>query len=118
MPTVEFSPTHRNKGGRPKGKRSKKHDPSRIICKVLPRIERFQLLAELARGVTVMKTDRKGNTVTYTEPPNEKAIRQLNEYDMGKAVERAEMDIKSDGKPLAVALIPPIVKEKKKRDEG
>jgi squalene cyclase len=113
----EFSPIHRNKGGRPKNSRAAKNDPSRIIRKIIPMTERVKLLAELARGVTVVETNQKGDTKTYTKPPDEKAIRQLNEYDHGKPVDRSKIDVTSGGEKLsAIALIPPILHPKKQKD--
>jgi hypothetical protein len=113
MPTVQFDPARKNKGGRPKNKPTAKHDPARIIQKVIPARERIEKLAELSRGITVSETDKKGEVHVYTLPPNEKAIRQLNEYAWGKPVERSKIDVTSDGKPMAVALLPPIVHPKK-----
>jgi len=112
MPVTQFSPVVRKKNGRPRGGAHK--DASKLINKVIPRKERIELLAELARGTVLSKTDKKGNTVTYTEKPDEKAIRQLNEYDMGKPIDK--VDVTSQGQQVsAVALIPPIIRDKLKK---
>lgn len=116
MPTQEFSDTHRAKAGRPRGSKTKPKDMSRLINKVISRKERIRILADLARGTTVKKMKKDGTGAIYKDVPNEKALRQLNEYDVGKPIDTTKVDITSDGKPMNVMLIPPIVKPKKEKD--
>lgn len=110
--TVQFSPQHRNKGGRPRGK-TPLHDPARITQRAMPAKERMEKLAELARGITIKEVDKKGEAHIYTLPPNEKAIAQMNAYQFGKPKERTEVELTSGGKAMAIALLPPIVHPKK-----
>lgn len=113
--TEQFEDVVHNKRGRKPGATQQKNI-SKLICKVMPRKERVEKLAELARGVTIQKVGKKGEIAVFTLPPDEKALRQLNEYDVGRPIDKTKVDITSDGKPVNVILIPPIIRPKKKED--
>lgn len=90
------------KKGTPNANRS---ELAAIIEAAISTKERMKLLAELARGVTVEETDKKGDVNIYTKPPDSFAIRQLNEYQYGKPAQSITVGTE-DGEPFPIAYIP------------
>ena len=90
--------------GRKPGSRNRKlKGVESVIEKKIPLRERIEILADIAR-----------NAKRATE--RERAVRQLNEYQLGKPVERSEISVPSN-RPVPVALIPPIVRPKEEEEE-
>jgi len=67
---------------------------AKIGTKALALIDR---LVELSEGVQVQETDRRGETKTYTRPPDRDACRYLLDRFMGRIPDRAEMLPKTEG---------------------
>lgn len=95
--------------GRPKGSKNRKtSEVKAIINSVLPPRERYKLLAELSRGVTVSKTTvNKASGIetnkVYNEKPDVVALKFLSEMCDGKAVQN--VDLTSQGKAFAVSVL-------------
>ena len=90
-------------GGSRKGIKNKATKELRdIIEEAISTRERMDLLAQLARGVTV-KEEKKSGPVIYTTPPSDFAIRQLNEYQYGKPRQQLEVTGK-DGASFEITI--------------
>jgi hypothetical protein len=90
------------RGGRAKGTRNRATREIReIIDSIIPAKERIQLLAQLARGVTV----EHASGIVYKLPPDLQALKILEEYATGRPVQRVVAST-SEGQPLPVLLMP------------
>lgn len=58
------------------------------VTKNLPKY--IKKLEELARGVTVLKVNKRGETVVYTKAPDRQALEYLVDRGMGKPPQRFE----------------------------
>jgi hypothetical protein len=107
-----------------KGKKAKAYKSKnlvKVIEKTMPMDERVSKAAELARGVLIQKTTKKGEAYIYETPPDLDAIEYLEAYVSGKPAIRSEIS-GADGAPIGVVLVPPQFMNKRKprndRDDG
>ena len=89
---MSYPPTGKRHGGASRKNRPNKSkaDLAAVINKIISQEERMGLAAELARGVTVEETDKKGEVKIYTKPPDIAALKFLEEYATGKPIQRFE----------------------------
>lgn len=69
------------------------------ITRRLPKF--LRKLEELAEGVLVMKSNRKGEPAVYTQPPDRAALEYLVDRAMGRTPQRFELT-GEDGGPMEV----------------
>lgn len=109
----------RKTGGRGRGTPNKdRKDLAKIIERAIPTEERMNLLAEVARGVTVQVTNSQGSVKIYIRPPDAKAIEQLNAYQYGKPAQRYEIAESDEDQNVNVVLIPSGMTSVRKNDES
>jgi hypothetical protein len=90
--------------GRKAGIKNKStYEVKAIINSIIPAKERYGLLAELARGITVQEIDKEGGVRVYEKPPSEPALKILCEYADGKPAQ--SVDVTSGGSKIAGVVV-------------
>lgn len=88
-----------HRGGRKKGVPNRAtREIKAVIEATIPLVERIELLADLARGVTVQETKKNGKTTIYTKPPDREALEVLEAYATGRP--KQYVDVTSDGNEI------------------
>lgn len=100
---MPFEKGHNKSTGRPSGSLNKGTQEIRAIL-----AERIDFgvvvdkLYELVQGVTVQETQKNGDEIIYTRPPDSKAAQILLEYGFGKPSQ--SIDLTSGNEPLSLTI--------------